>query len=142
MNAAFAEMFVMPLGGSLRRIALGVAVASSLVVPFAASAQPAGHAAQERNAAGPMRGMQHGDEPKATNGSTMAPPSTGNADVDFAQAMRARHQGAMDMAEAQLKNGKDSSMRKLARDVINAQRKQIVRIDRFLAEHGPQAKKS
>ena len=59
--------------------------------------------------------------------------SSGNMDVDFAMMMRLHHQSAITMAEAQLKNGKDTQMRKMAKDIIYAQKKEIAVFDKFLA---------
>ena len=62
--------------------------------------------------------------------------SSGNMDVDFAMMMRLHHQSAITMAEAELKNGKDAQMRKMAKDIIYAQKKEIAAFDKFLAKHG------
>ena len=62
--------------------------------------------------------------------------SSGNMDVDFAMMMRLHHQSAITMAEAQLKNGKDAQMRKMAKDIIYAQKKEIAVFDKFLAGRG------
>ena len=67
--------------------------------------------------------------------SGMAIPYTGNADVDFARGMIPHHQGAIDMAQVQLRHGKDPAMRKLARDVIKAQEKEIQFLRQWLAQH-------
>ena len=64
---------------------------------------------------------------------------TGNADVDFAMMMRVHHQGAIDMAQAELRVGKDGQMRKLATTIIAAQKKEIAQLDRFLAKNGQPA---
>lgn len=61
---------------------------------------------------------------------------TGNADVDFAMMMRVHHQGAIDMAQAQLRNGKSPEMRKMSNSIIAAQKKEIGQLDRFLAKNG------
>lgn len=58
---------------------------------------------------------------------------SGNADRDFASMMKVHHQGAIDMAQLELKNGKDAKMRSLAKRVIGAQQKEIKEIDRWLA---------
>ena len=60
---------------------------------------------------------------------------TGMPDVDFAMAMRIHHQGAIQMAEAELRDGKHPQMRAMAKAIINAQKKEIAQIDRFLAKH-------
>lgn len=67
--------------------------------------------------------------------------STGNLDVDFAMMMRTHHQGAITMAEAQLKDGKDPQMKKLAQTIIAAQKKEIAVFDKYLAKHSDVVKK-
>ena len=64
---------------------------------------------------------------------------TGNADVDFAMMMRAHHQGAIDMAQAELRDGKNAEMRKLATNIIAAQKKEIAQFDKFLVKNGQPA---
>lgn len=64
-----------------------------------------------------------------------AMPMSGNTDIDFAMMMREHHVGAIDMAQAQLQNGKELQMRKLAKEIIAAQKKEIATIDKFLAAH-------
>ena len=66
----------------------------------------------------------------------MAMKSSGNTDVDFAMMMRVHHQSAITMAEAELKNGKDPQMRKMAKDIIRAQKKEIAAFDKFLVKRG------
>jgi len=60
---------------------------------------------------------------------------TGDADRDFVQGMIPHHQGAIDMAEVQLKYGKDPAIKKLARDIIAAQKKEIAFMRKWLAAH-------
>ncbi|MEO7885952.1 MAG: DUF305 domain-containing protein [Polaromonas sp.] len=78
-----------------------------------------------------MKAMMKGNNDKM---SSMA--MTGNADVDFAMMMRIHHQGAIDMAQAELRDGKDAQMRKMAKDIIAAQKKEIAQLDKFLAKSG------
>ena len=61
---------------------------------------------------------------------------TGNADVDFAMMMRVHHQGAIKMAEAELREGKNAQMRKMAKDMIAAQKNEIAQFEKFLAKKG------
>ena len=60
----------------------------------------------------------------------------GEPDVDFAMAMRVHHQTAVQMAEAELRDGKAPQMRVMARDIIYAQNKEIAQLDMFLAKRG------
>jgi uncharacterized protein (DUF305 family) len=55
----------------------------------------------------------------------MAIEFSGNVDADFARAMIAHHQGAIDMAKITVAFGKDLQIRKLAEDVIKAQEAEI-----------------
>ncbi len=69
-----------------------------------------------------MDGMKHMD------GMSM----TGDVDYDFAANMRMHHQMAVDMSEAELKNGKDPQMLQMAKDIIAAQKKEITVLGEWL----------
>ena len=80
----------------------------------------AGHAAlmqSNETMTGAMAGMQ----------------SSGDVDRDFAEMMIIHHQGAIDMARAELEHGDDPDMRKLAEEVIAAQMKEIAFMREWLA---------
>ncbi|PJC12843.1 MAG: DUF305 domain-containing protein, partial [Comamonadaceae bacterium CG_4_9_14_0_8_um_filter_57_21] len=64
----------------------------------------------------------------------MAVPLTGDADRDFLAGMIPHHQGAVDMAEVVLKYGKDPRVKKLAQDIITAQKKEIAMMQGWLKE--------
>lgn len=59
---------------------------------------------------------------------------SGDADIDFLRGMIAHHQGAVDMAQIQLKYGKDAQIRKLSRDIIRAQNLEIRWMKKWLAQ--------
>ncbi|MEM5326415.1 DUF305 domain-containing protein [Paraburkholderia sp. JHI2823] len=65
-----------------------------------------------------------------------APPYTGNADQDFVAHMIPHHQGAIDMAKVELKYGKDPELKKLAKNIINAQHDEIGFMQRWQEKHG------
>ena len=60
---------------------------------------------------------------------------TGDTDRDFATMMKLHHQGAIDMAQMELKNGKDAKMQAIAKRIIKAQQKEIKEFDQWLAKH-------
>jgi len=59
---------------------------------------------------------------------------TGDADIDFLKGMIAHHQGAVDMAQIQLKYGEDAQVKKLSRDIIRAQNLEIRWMKNWLAQ--------
>lgn len=79
-----------------------------------------------------MMGIMH-----ATMAKMMAMPMSKDPDDDFAMMMKVHHQGAIDMANAELKDGDDAQMRELAQQIIVAQQAEIAQLDAFLAVHNP-----
>ena len=59
---------------------------------------------------------------------------TGDTDKDFAMMMKMHHQQAVEMAEMELKNGKSPAMKKMATQIISAQKKEIAMFDKWLAK--------
>lgn len=55
------------------------------------------------------------------------------ADMAFARGMLPHHVGAVDMAEVQLKYGKDPEMLKLAQQIIDAQQPEIEQMQSWIA---------
>jgi uncharacterized protein (DUF305 family) len=59
---------------------------------------------------------------------------TGDPDRDFAAMMIPHHQGAVEMAEIQLRFGRDERLRRLAQGIIVEQRQEIAVMQRILDE--------
>jgi uncharacterized protein (DUF305 family) len=64
-----------------------------------------------------------------------AAPMNGNVDHDFATMMLPHHQGAIDMAKAELSYGKDPVMRRLAEEIIVDQQSEIDAMQLWLNKH-------
>ena len=61
---------------------------------------------------------------KMMSGMNVAP--TGDADFDFAAMMIPHHQGAVDMALAELRYGKNEKLRRIAQEIVVDQQQEIV----------------
>jgi len=113
-------MFVLPVIFLLG--APGFAAAQQMAMP---NGNPASSPADQNFAAGMS---------KMNNGMADAP-MTGNADSDFVGMMIPHHQGAVAMAQTELEYGKDPELRKMARDIIAAQDKEIAQMKHWQATH-------
>jgi len=98
---------------SAKRIGVVLGLAAALVA--AAQMSPAG-----------ARFMQemHGSMESMDRHMTTAP-MNGNVDHDFASMMVPHHQGAIDMAKAELIYGTDPVMRRLAQEILVDQQSEI-----------------
>jgi uncharacterized protein (DUF305 family) len=65
----------------------------------------------------------------------MGAPYTGDADADFVSHMIPHHQGAIDMAEIELKYGSDPKLKQLAARIIAAQQREIAFMQAWAAKH-------
>ena len=64
-----------------------------------------------------------------------AAPMTGDPDRDFVAMMEPHHQGAIDMARVELRYGKDPGLRRMSRDIIASQEREITEMRRWQANH-------
>ena len=96
-----------------------------------------------------MQGMQMGGTPAANEAPStkayrdamtkmdkgMDVPYSGDADRDFVAGMIPHHQGAVDMAQVELKYGKDPALKKLAQNIIASQQKEIAFMRQWQTKH-------
>ena len=113
-------------------LAVGIVVVA-LLGPWAVHAQTASGTAHHSSASTHSTDMKKSMETMSKDMASM--PMTGDADRDFALMMRIHHQGAIDMSQAELVTGKDPQMRRLAKEIIAAQKKEIALIERWLIQH-------
>ena len=124
---------------ALGRLTL-VAMAMALLLPTAHAQTkepiPAMQGGMAASSAMPSGGMDMKAMMRDMSGKMTSMPMSGDPDVDFAMMMRIHHQGAIDMATAELSSGKDAQMKKMAKAIIAAQKKEIAQFDAHLAKHG------
>ncbi len=87
-------------------------------------------------------GANHDDSPlmqlmMRMDDSMAAVPMTMDADHDFAAMMKVHHQGAVQMADYELTNGSDATIKGIAQRIKDAQTSEIAMLDSFLAAHAP-----
>jgi len=64
---------------------------------------------------------------------------TGRVDQDFTAMMIPHHQGAIDMAQAELRNGHNEQLRRIAQEIIVEQQQEIVAMRLALDQPLPQS---
>lgn len=89
-------------------------------------------AQMEPHAMGFMRFMNESMD-RMDNGMKSAP-MNGDADHDFATMMMPHHQGAIDMAKAELAYGHDPVMRRMAEEIIVDQQSEIQAMQLWLSK--------
>lgn len=67
----------------------------------------------------------------------MAVKPSGDVDRDFAAMMIPHHQGAIDMAEAELRHGRNEQLRRIAQEIIVDQQQEISAMRLALAQRLP-----
>jgi uncharacterized protein (DUF305 family) len=61
---------------------------------------------------------------------------TGEIDRDFVEMMVPHHQGALEMAKAELKYGHNQRLRRLAQEIVANQQQEIMTMQNAVSEHG------
>ena len=102
-------------------------VANGQGMPMPDTMKPAAKSASSIDMSKSMSGMM-----EDMQGMTMS----GDTDRDFATLMRMHHQGALDMAQAELDSGTDPQLKSMAKKIIASQQKEIKEFDQWLAKHG------
>lgn len=115
------------LGASMATMSVSASAQTTTGEPSRHTMHPnAGHNGMPMDMHGSMKDM----------GNKMG--ASGDIDYDFATMMREHHQGAIVMAEQELKRGKDPQMKQMARDIIAAQKEEIAKFDEWIAAHKKQ----
>jgi len=115
-----------------------------VTLPAACEAAASGGANKETSqSAGAIQDMANMDDVQKANmkammkmnGPMMRAMTIKDPDLAFNCGMIPHHQGAIAMAEVELKMGKDEESRKLARTIIDAQKKEIAAMTAWVKQH-------
>lgn len=118
----------MKLRQSVKIPALIIAAGMVLAAPFALHAQSAVDEAPFLAENGVAMDKMMAD---------MAVKPTGDVDVDFAAMMIPHHQGAIDMALAELRYGKNEQLRRIAQEIVVEQQQEIIAMRLALGQSLP-----
>jgi uncharacterized protein (DUF305 family) len=102
-----------------RALAIGIALSAMSVAPAPAWARNVG--AGDAEAAF----LAENDEAMTTMMSGMEVKPSGDVDRDFVAMMVPHHQGAIDMAQAELRYGRNETLRRIAQEIIVEQQQEI-----------------
>lgn len=109
-----------------------------LAVPLLMKPAFAQHAANQMEMTAPSEqgaGKEMMEEMAKMDHDMSAAPMTGDPDHDFVAMMIPHHQGAIDMAQTELRYGKDAVLRHLAREIIVDQKREIALMQKWQASH-------
>jgi uncharacterized protein (DUF305 family) len=106
-----------------RNLTLPAALAASLAVSCGPSAARAQTAAPDGTTEAAF--MAENDAAMSMMMSGMSIKPTGDVDRDFATMMIAHHQGAIDMAQAELRHGTNEQLRRIAQEIVVDQIQEI-----------------
>ena len=112
---------------SLVALSLAVTLGATAVAYAASPAAPSNEA--------PFLAENQAAMDKMMQGMKITP--SGDVDRDFAAMMIPHHQGAVDMAQAELRYGHREQLRRIARQIIASQPKEIVAMRQTLGQHLP-----
>jgi hypothetical protein len=107
--------------GVITRLTVTAFAAALLSIPIAAfAAGPAGASAEET----PFLLENDKAMTKMMDGMSIKP--AGDVDHDFVAMMEPHHQGAIDMAQAELRYGHNEQLRRIAQEIIVEQQQEII----------------
>ncbi len=110
----------------------GVALSVALYIAQPAVAQTGQTSASNAM----MKSMQSGMN------KMMSMKMTGDPDHDFAMMLKMHHQSAVEMADMEVKQGRNAQVKALASKIKVSNQKEIKELDQFLSSHKPQLSSS
>lgn len=92
--------------------------------------------AQQSTSNAMMKSMQSGMT------QMMSMKMTGDPDHDFAMMLKMHHQSAVEMADMEVKQGKNAQVKALASKIKASNQREIRELDQFMSSHKPQSSSS
>ena len=83
--------------------------------------------------------LQENDRAMSRMMAAMTIRPSGDVDRDFVAAMIPHHQGAIEMAQAELRHGRNEQLRRIAQEIIVDQTQEIAAMHLALGEHAPES---
>ncbi|WP_186131941.1 DUF305 domain-containing protein [Burkholderia gladioli] len=127
-------MRAIPRPSSPRARRLGIRAALGAALLLAAGAAAAGAPAQDERAF-----LAENDTAMSRMMDDMSIKSSGDVDRDFVAMMVPHHQGAIDMAQAELRYGHNEQLRRIAQEIVVEQQQEIVAMRLALGQPLPSA---
>ncbi|GAB5097831.1 DUF305 domain-containing protein [Caballeronia sp. HLA56] len=106
-------------------LAATLSLAGALIFLPASATAYAGNAPSDASSA-EASFLSENDTAMSTMMANMAVKPSGNIDNDFVAMMVPHHQGAIDMARAELQYGKNEQLRRIAQEIVVEQQQEIV----------------
>lgn len=116
------------------RIILGVLMALAIPALCESAAFAAG---LQTSASDETRFLAENDTAMTTMMNGMSVKPSGNVDRDFVSMMVPHHQGAIDMAQAELRYGHNEQLRRIAQEIVVEQQQEIVAMRNALGQPLP-----
>ncbi len=117
-----------------------IAVGGALLLCRGAEAhEHPGRAASAAQTAAEQPFLHENDQAMNTMMTNMTISPSGNVDEDFVAMMTPHHQGAIDMAVAQLRYGKNAQLKRIAQEIIVTQQQEITAMYQALGKPLPPA---
>lgn len=120
---------------SLKTLLLAASLAFAAITPALAQEDHSAHQ-MEDSAPAPGPEAEYRAAMDRMHAAMSSMTYSGDPDIDFARGMIPHHQAAIDMAKIVVASGSDPEIRELAKAIIDAQEREIVQLEAWLAAHG------
>ena len=123
---------IMPTHRVLKQVAAAAATVAAMFLATAPTfAQHSGHSPSASDTASTQMHKVMND----SHQKSMSMKMSGNVDHDFVTMMRNHHASGIAMAQVEVDKGTDKEMVRMAKKIIEAQKREIKELDAWMAKH-------